>query len=136
MDKMQKQEKISALPNGGKVYHLPESYIRRCRYTTFLQKNKDGHYKLILWYIGPETGRLLGFYKDFIFGETVLRSYYINEDGSFKYDETMKFNFDELYDIIRKLPEVYCTEYMPYFLGITDKKPSRKGYGKIIPFVA
>jgi len=118
-----------------KVYSLPADYLRRSRYTAFLQKQSNN--VLICWYIGPETGRLFGVYWSSSGGQEHLKfiAYKISDKGSFKYDDHDEYdNLDELLSLLRKKPEAYYTEHMNYIVCGIGNPPKKKACCKIIPF--
>jgi hypothetical protein len=129
MGKIQKQKADAA-----RIYNLPADYVKRCRYTAFLQARSEGR-KLICWYIGPDTGRLIGAYCWLNTEYPEAEIFAIKEDGSLAFDDYAKYEtWDELQSTIRRAPELYCTDYMPYFMGVGNL-PGWKSYGKVIPFI-
>jgi len=128
MGKIQKQKEAAA-----KVYSLPADYLRRQRYTEFLQKRSDGR-TLICWYIGPETGRLLGVYCSEQMESPEVDAYNIGERGVLMFDDAkIRVGWNKLLDWLRIAPESCCTEFMGYFMGF-GRLPGRKDCGKVIPF--
>ena len=114
------------------IYYLPTDYIRRSRYTSFL-KNQSRDRILICWYIGPDTGRLFGVYWDSNRNEAVIYAYVI-KDGAFEYNNFYQVDWLDLQDKIKKTPDLYCTEYMAYFMSWGNYPGKQKDSGKIIPF--
>jgi len=117
--------------DAARIYSLPADYIRRSRYTAFLESERIGR-KLLCWYTGHETGRLYGVYQSPSYEHPVADAYIIAGDGSLEYDEHVPYEeWDELLESLRKATELHCTGYLPYFMGLTDSQP---GCGKVIPF--
>lgn len=128
MGKVQKQS------GAAKVYSLPADYLRRCRYTEFLEKRSKGRI-LICWYIGADTGRLIGVYWQPSEAYPEMDGYIIAEDDSLQFDESAEYyNWDELLVQLRRAPEQFCADYLPYCMGVISNPPGRKDKGKIIPF--
>jgi len=127
-----------------KLLYLPDDYSRKSLFTVYLQKRRRKDI-LICWYIGNETGRLFGIYWNRQTKETTLKAYDIKKDGLFEHYITLQVVhaneqpkseyciWGEIQDRLRKSPEVYCTEYMEFYLGI-GIDPSMGNYGKVIPF--
>jgi len=120
--------------------NLPEDYILRNRYTQFLLDEGKYYYMgkrmLICWYIGPETGRLIGmFWRE---GEEVpcFLAYNIRENGILSYNNKGVLDaWGDLFDNIRLSPKSYYTPSMAYvFSGCINSAP--RDNGKIIPFPA
>jgi len=128
----------------GKILFLPEDYLRKNRFTTYLQKHR-GKDILICWYIGYSTRRLFAMYWDRIANETNLIAYNIKKNDMLEYDLTLQVvhandqpksnyaSWEDVQDNLRISPEVFCTEYMAFYLGI-EIYPPRGNFGKVIHF--
>jgi len=115
------------------VYTLPEDYVRRCRYTAFLNRHRGGRH-MLGWYIGPESGRLFGVYISPTDEYPETDGYNIKNDGALHFWETVPFDdWDLLNRRIRQSPEVHVTENMAYFMGLGTAPPCRQE-AKILPF--
>jgi hypothetical protein len=89
---------------------------------------------LICWYIGHETGRLIGvFWKEGDEHPQFL-AFNIAGDGALLLDDEGEFyTWDMLFDRLRQSPKNYYAPSMAYvFNGYVD--PSTRVCGKIIPF--
>jgi hypothetical protein len=120
------------------IISLSEDYIIRNRYTRFLfdeGKRHEGNRMLICWYIGNETGRLVGAYwKE---GEQVPRAlaYNIAENGLSFFRESAFNTWDELFYRLRLSPKAYRTPSMAHvFSDCVNSVP--RDNGKIIQFPA
>ena len=124
-----------------KIYHLPSGYIRKNQYISFFNKLKTCGQELISWYVGPETGRIIGLYwnTDKEEKEIVMLRACRQKGGLLEHIESDYgwIRWQDALDCMKKSPEVYCTEHMAYFTGISnipsqeDKKVSKN---KIIYF--
>lgn len=117
-----------------KIYQMPENYIRRQQWTSFLNENRYPGTRLLCWFISPETGRLIGVYCPEETSIAWIKAWHIHDDG-FQYDDDgkIKVSSSRLYGLLRESKETYCTDYMPFFSGISSKYPA-KPEGKICPF--
>jgi hypothetical protein len=118
-----------------KLYTISENYIRRQQWTNFLTKNRYSDCKLVCWFVGPETRRVIGIYcleKDS--KSVYLKTWRINEDHTLEYDDGGDADVDEVYANMSKSPEMYCTEYMAYFTGITSNPPAESDR-KVLSFM-
>jgi hypothetical protein len=122
--------------NRAEIINLPEEYILRTRYTQFLH-DRGKLYKgrmLICWYIGPESGRLMGvFWKE---GEEVpwFMAFNIAKNGALSFDDEGDFpTWGELFDLMRRSPKNCYLPSMAYvFSGCVNSVP--RDYGKVIQF--
>jgi len=117
-----------------KIYNMPNSYIKRNRFTALFLNLKSNRQEFICWYIGPDSGRLIGLYWDISKEKVIMRPYFQN-NGVLEYDKEGEgwVVWQDVWDNIRISPEVYCAEYMAFFLGI-QAKPPKKDHCKILQF--
>jgi hypothetical protein len=131
-------ENALAMTDEMKLYTMPENYLRRQQWTAFLAKNgyAIGDCSLACWYIGPQSGRLIGVYLYLTVSgrrEVRIKSWCINRDQTLEFHGEDKVSFNEIYTRLRESPESHCTDYMPFFIGIASDPPP-KPEGRVIPF--
>jgi len=116
------------------IYNFPNTIIKRNKYTMLFLKEKEPHQEFICWYIGHETGRLLGLYWDTKYEKVFIRAYFQNND-ELEIDKNGDgwIDWQKAWDCIRLSSEVYCSEYLAFFIGI-QKAPPKKETCKILQF--
>jgi hypothetical protein len=115
------------------VYKIPAQYLRQKRWTNILGISDDDRL-LACWYIGPETGRLIGAYVSSKDRDTIQYYAYNIREGQLEFSCRGFLTIDELFDRLRNSPEVYCTDVMPWVIGIQKNPPGRVAGGTIVPF--